>query len=362
MRHNPTMPKIRPLLALGFALLVPFTLRADGPTPEPAPAPAVEPPTEAEVTLDEAIKKVRDLKTVKAEVAQTAEMLGQRFTIKGRYLKGQDRRMRLELTVSGLGDSAGQMVQACDGETLWDFQRVQEGSRCTKLSINEIIKRLDAPEFDDAFRQQVLGGMGFAGPEALLAGLRKSIHFDRKEAGSLDIQAEGGKTESIPVWVLKGDWKDREALTSPGQPAFPATGPLPPYVPSQATIYLGKDDGWPYKVQMDGRARSIMMQPRTAGPNRPVLTKPGPAANERPSRLVLLYGNVLLNPTFGPADFFFAPPSNVNVIDQTKDLVDRLERKRSELEEVGKKKAEVEKDNTTPEVPVPRLDKDKAGG
>ena len=156
---------------------------------------------------------------------------------------------------------------------------------------------------------------------------------------------------------MKGEWKDREALTGPGQPSLPPTGPLPPYVPSQATVSIGQKDGWPYKVQLDGRARSILMQPRPTATDRPVLTKPGPAAQERPSRLVLIYGNVKLNPSFGPADFFFQPPANAQVADLTKDLVEKLERKRLELEEAGKKKAEAEKADTVPEVPVPKADK-----
>ena len=352
------MPKNRPLLALGIYLLFPLILQADTPPPEPpaASTPAADPPTEAEVALDEAIGRLRDLKGVEAEVAQTADMLGQRFTIKGRYLKSTGHRNRLELSVSGLGNSAGQMVQACDGETLWEYQKIQEGARCTRLAVGEVFKKLDAPEFDAPFRDQVLSGLGFAGPEALLAGLRKAIHFDRKEPGTLEIQVAKGKTEPVAVWILKGEWKDRDALTAPGQAPLPPTGPLPPFVPSVATVSLGQADGWPYKVQLDGRARSGMLQPRQTASDRPVLTKPGPATQERPSRLVLIYGNVRLSPTFTAADFFFQPPASVSVLDQTKEVVDRLDRRRIELEDATRNQAETEKAAPSLEVPVPRLE------
>src|SRR5206468_1631386 len=91
----------------------------------------------------------------------------------------------------------------------------------------------------------------------LLSGLRKALLFDQKAAGTLD-----GK----PVWILRGRWKDYDGLSGPGQPPIPLTSTLPPYVPSIATVVIGQEDGWPYRVELVGRAPSIMEQKRDDRP------------------------------------------------------------------------------------------------
>ena len=356
------MPKNRLFFTLGLALLIPTTLPAQAPPTGPTVATPVAPPpspaTEAEVALDEAIKKVRGLESVSAEVVQSADMLGQRFTIKGRYLKAAGHRVRLELRITDLGDSAGQMVQVCDGETFWDYQRVLDGSRCQTMKIGELLKKLEAPEFTADFREQVLAGMGFAGPEALLAGLRKAIKFDRKEPGTLAVQIGKDRTETREVWVLRGEWQDRDALTGPRNTPLPAGMPPPPYVPSLATVWLGRQDGWPYKVQLEGRARSLLLQGRQ--PNAEGRPVPIPRADklppqERPSRLILIYGNLVLNPKLGAADFAFQPPDPASVVDQTKEALDGLEQRKTAIQNENRQKAEAEKAESTPAVPVPKL-------
>jgi hypothetical protein len=127
--------------------------------------------------------------------------------------------------------------------------------------------------------------------------------------------------------VLRGRWKDRSNLTGPNQPAFPATGPLPPYVPSLAAVWIGQDDGWPYRVELYGQSPGIMRQKREfreLGPDgRPI----GPAMNlqdPEPSELRLVYTNVQLNPKLGPEAFFYQPPDGIRVVDETQAIVTDL--------------------------------------
>src|SRR4051794_14568933 len=126
MPYIPTMPKYRFLLAVGVAALIPLAAWGQNPpaagsgqgvpaAPEGsveaasakaavAAAPA-EPPTEAELTLDAAAKKLAALKSVSADLTEKVDMLEQKFEITGRYLKAAGNRMLLRLKVTGLPDA-----------------------------------------------------------------------------------------------------------------------------------------------------------------------------------------------------------------------------------------------------------------
>src|SRR5208337_627764 len=167
----------QPSAAQPPASVAPAPPPATGAAPAPGAAPAAtagkpgeppqEPPTEAERLIDLAIKKIAGVKSVSADMVQNIVMLKQKFDIKGRYLKGPDSRTYLKLTVSGLPDSNGTLLQVCDGETLWEYQQILESQNYRKLSIKPIFERLNSPDIDANTRDQILNQMGFAGPDAL---------------------------------------------------------------------------------------------------------------------------------------------------------------------------------------------------
>jgi outer membrane lipoprotein-sorting protein len=281
------------------------------PAPGKAAEPPQEPPTEAERIIDLAIKKLAGLKSVSADLVQNVVMLKQRFDIKGRYLKAPSSRTYLKLAVSGLADGSGTVLQVCDGETLWDYQEVLESRQYRKLSVKPILERLNSPEIDAATRDLFLNQVGFAGPDALLVGLRKSIKFDQKEEDTVD-----GK----PVWVLRGTWRDRKGLMGPDSRPLPATGPLPAYVPSRATVYLGKDDGWPYRMDLIGKVPTILVDTRRTGADGKVVGSRRSIEQVEPSEIRLVYSNVKLDTPIRPAEFAFEAPANASVEDNT-DLI-----------------------------------------
>ena len=243
-------------------------------------------------------------------------MLKQNFSVKGRYLKAPSSRIYLKLTVSGLPDSSGTMLQVCDGETLWDYQQILETQNYRKLSIKPIFERLNSPEIDAKTRDQVMTQLGFAGPEALLVGLRKSVKFDQKEEATLD-----GK----PVWVLRGTWRNRNGLVGADQRPLPPTGPLPAFVPSLATLYLGKEDGWPYKMILVGKVPTILQDTRRIGPDgRPIGSRASMEKIE-PSTIRLTYTNVQLDPAIRPEEFAFQAPPGANVEDNTENTLKILD-------------------------------------
>ena len=266
-----------------------------------APAePPQEPPTEAERLIDLAIKQVAGLKSVSADVVQRVEMLKQKFDIKGKFLKAPSSRIYLKLTIAGLADSSGTMLQVCDGVTLWDYQQVLESQFYRKMSVQPVFEKLNAPEIDAKTREQILTQMGFTGPEALLVGLRKTIKFDQKESGEI---------EGKPVWVLRGTWRSRNGLVGPDQRQLPPTGPLPAYVPSLATLYIGQKDGWPYRIVMVGKIPTILQDTRRVGPDGRPIGSRSSIEKVEPSKMELIYTNVLINPDIRAEEFAFqAPP------------------------------------------------------
>jgi outer membrane lipoprotein-sorting protein len=275
-----------------------------------------EPPTEAERLIDLAIKQVAGLKSVAADMLQSVEMLKQKFDVKGKYLKAPSSRIYLKLTISGLPDASGTMLQVCDGVTLWDYQQVLEQQLYRKMTVQPVLERLNAPEIDAKTREQIMTQMGFAGPEALLLGLRKTIKFDQKESGEI---------EGKPAWVLRGTWRSRNGLIGPDQRQLPLTGPLPPYVPSTVTLYLGQKDGWPYKIVMVGKVPSILQDTRRIGPDGRPIGSRSSIEKVEPSRIEMVYSNVQLNPEIRVEEFAFQAPPNAQVEDTTDTIIKGLE-------------------------------------
>ncbi len=278
------------------------------------PAP---PATDAEKTIDAARDKVAKLKSVAADIVQAVEMLGQKFQVKGRYLRDtKSKRVYLKLTVDGLPGAVGTMLQVCDGVNLWDYQQILDAQMFRRIRIGPVYEKLAAPEITADFRKQVDVTLGFSGPEALLAGLRTSVRFDRQEPGELD-----GKK----VWIIRGEWRNRDGLVGANQQPLPATALLPSYVPSMVTLWVGQEDGWPYQVELKGRRPSQLYEDvRRRGPD----NRPEGAARLQQiqvTNITLTYRNVIFNPVLKLEEFAFRPPAEARVQDDTDALVGRLD-------------------------------------
>jgi outer membrane lipoprotein-sorting protein len=312
------------------APVLPATPAPPAAAPGVAPAPAPEePPTEVDRFVDEAIKKIAKLQFVSAELEQDVDMLAQKFKITGRYLKAPNARVYLLLKVAGLPDSAGSSLQVCDGETLWEYLLILENKSYRKRSVKPILERLNSPELDPELRNRAVTQMGLAGPETLLAGLRKSIRFDLK------VETVLGDRK---VWKLHGAWKNRQGLIGLDSRPVSPTGVLPPYIPMDATLYLGKEDSWPYKVLLEGRPLTAVYDLRRTGPDgRPIGAKRSIEKVPR-SIVTLSYSDVKLNVPIKADDFYFEPPTNATVEDDTEQILKGLDRA---LEiEAQRKKAE----------------------
>jgi len=282
-----------------------------------APADKPEaPPTEAERTIDAAIKKIAKLESVSAELVQEINMLNQKYSMRGRFLKAPNSRVYLRLSVTGLADSSATIQQVCDGETLWEYQVILDSQLFRKLSVKPILERLDSPELEPGLKEKAITQMGLAGPETLLVGLRRTIKFDLKEEDELD-----GKK----MWKLRGTWKTRQGLVGIDGRQVNGIGFLPPYIPMDATLYLGKEDGWPYKLILVGRKPSAVFETRRRGPDGRVIGAKSSREEVTPSEIRLTYSNVRFNAKIRVEEFAFQAPASATVDDSTELIVKGLD-------------------------------------
>ena len=165
--------------------------------------------TTAERLIDEAINQIAKLDSVAADFVQTVEMLNQRFTIKGRYLKAPDWRVYLQLTVAGADDTKFTTLQVCDGETLWDFQKVLDSRVFTRLAIKPILERLASPDLDQKTKESTISQDG----------LRRTGVASRQLAQVLQFQHRGKGREAWPTARPCG------SCTGPGLAHQPCSGP-----------------------------------------------------------------------------------------------------------------------------------------
>ena len=213
----------------------------------------------AEHLLDEAIIQVARLDSVSADLLQTVEMLNQTFTINGHYLKAPGRQLASSSPSAGPPAHNLTTLQVCDGETLWDFQEIADTRIFTRLTLKPIIERLAAADLDPKTKETTFAQIGISGVDSLLAGLRSFYKFTK-------VDAEPGMVDDKPVWVLHGTWSSTRGLLAVNTPGSPPRL-LPPYIPGEATVYLGKSDYWPYKVVLAGTQPAVPLDTRRRGLN-----------------------------------------------------------------------------------------------
>jgi len=320
-------------------------LQGGVPSPDAATK-AEEPPTPAERLIDEAAAKIAKLRSVSATLLETVDMLNQQITIKGTFLKAPEHRIYLLLSVSGPPETKGTTLQVCDSETLWDYQAILDTPRAyRKFSIKPIMEKLNSADLSSKTREQAMNQLGFAGPETLLLGLRQDFRFEEKEDATLD-----GK----PVWIIHGSWRNRQGLMGPDGRPVPPVGMLPPYIPSDALLYLGKEDGWPYKLSLRGRQPTTLLDTRKKGPDGRYIGSKSSIETVDPTKIVLEYSEVKLNVAIQVNEFVFQPPSDAAVEDNTEMMVRFLD---AEIrKQVERKKAEATKKDGAilePEINIP---------
>jgi hypothetical protein len=97
---------------------------------------------------------------------------------------------------------------------------------------------------------------------------------------------------------------------------------LPPYVPGEATVYLGQADGWPYKVVLAATQLAVPLDTRRRGLNGEPIGARNSIAKLEPTKVTLTYKNVKHHAPL-PADQFRAPtPAGITPDDRTQAIID----------------------------------------
>ena len=300
------MPTSRQLLlSLGLVLILGLRLSAQQPAGErsaqagdtqPSQELKLRAASESEKLLDEALVKIERLNQFSADIRQTIEMFGYRFTGTGRYLLAPDFQMRFEMKLQLTSETSGSLLEVCDGKVHWTSLKILDTHELERFDLERARKIFDDPEFDQATRRLLIKHLGFSGLLPMLQGLRDSQKFEQHEEAELD-----GK----PVYVLHGSWKE-EAFNGVSVHRRPVTlATLPPFVPSKSTLWIDRSTGWPYRFEFRSDRD---------------------AENETETVIQLEFLNPRIGVELPKSQFVFEPPPDVEPRDRTDQICQQLTR------------------------------------
>ena len=134
--------------------------------------------------------------------------------------------------------------------------------------------------------------MGFAGPEALLVGLRKSVKFDQKEEESRSTASPSGF--SAAPGGTATDW------SGPTSARFPRPARCRPTSPAWPRSTWARTTAGPTSWILVGKVPTILQDTRRVGPDGRLIGSRSSIEKVEPSKIKLVYSNVQLNPGSPP--------------------------------------------------------------
>jgi hypothetical protein len=265
-------------------------------------------PNRASIALRSAIAELERHDSISARVRFRIDVLGERLLGTGNYLQGpwQYRLLRLEANLQA-GDQLCGLQQVCDGQRLWTRRQIFDKPQLTVVDVAPVLAALAKEPARGA--GTAITDLGLGGLPRLLRSLDRSFDFSR---------AEEGTRGTLPMLVLHGQWKpEMLARMLPDQAKAIRAGEaadltlLPAQVPDQVTLYLGRDDMFPYCVEYlrTGRAVPTGREAQFVGAARPLM--------------VLELFEVRLNPSLDALQFVFNP-GDLKAADVTDDYLKSL--------------------------------------
>ncbi|NUQ62464.1 MAG: hypothetical protein HUU20_08245 [Pirellulales bacterium] len=267
--------------------------------------------------LGHAIRLLETRGSISARVRQQIDLFGKQLVGAGTYLEqrsGASLRFRLELKIQ-LGDEASTLLEVCDGQYLWRYQRFHDEGKLSKIDVQRVLKVLEEAgqlgRLDTVDQWPALGGLA-----RLLRGLYANFDFHQAEPLQLSGGGLGESPGTVPflVWKLRGQWKpgkladllpDRAEDIRSGKPVDLAGLPSP--LPEAVVIYLARDDLFPHRLEF---YRSPPEKPgQGRGAPQPVVT----------IEFIQLNVNVPIDPSR-----FLYNPGNLDCLDQTADFLRKL--------------------------------------
>lgn len=130
---------------------------------------------------------------------QKVRLPGLSFTSEGRYLRGPDRRFRLDLQTTqfgGKGTMTGGVLLVSDGTNVWSGNRVGEGEweNVARLGLTEVVNTVEKTPRAREVRTEFFQGPTFSGITPLLRNVRWKLHWVRRE------ELGGGRVQLTGCW------------------------------------------------------------------------------------------------------------------------------------------------------------------
>lgn len=214
-------------------------------------------PTAGDEVVARAVLAIEQQPSIAAKLRQQIDLYDQQLVGSGIYLQGptDQHLFRLELRLQG-AEQGTTLQHVSDGTTLWVFRELDgKDGRVSKVNLETVLEALGRAGQGGA---SSLGGLGLGGLPKLLAALARDFQFDPPEASNLG---------SLPVLHLRGQWRaTRLATLLPEQKEAIAKGEspdlkkLPPHVPQQIVLTLGRDDLFPYRLEFQRRAPAGLLK------------------------------------------------------------------------------------------------------
>ena len=260
-----------PILTLGGLLGAAIPLLApavqaqttqQAPTSQAAPQgrPAEKRPNprlQGQELLEQAILALEKRRSISAKIVQSVDLFGHKPVGSGVYLEQRsDRGLRLRLEVRfQLAGQTGSLLHVCDGHYLWMYEKLGDHESLTRIDVHRVQEALEESGNTGEFGK-IGWWPGLGGLPRLLRGLHAAFDFPTVEQTRLGQPPQA-------VWRLRGQWKPEKLAklfpqqNSGGKNAAPVDlAKLPAHLPDQVVVYLGKTDGFPYRIEYRRRQPS----------------------------------------------------------------------------------------------------------
>ncbi|MBW3596827.1 MAG: hypothetical protein KY475_06070 [Planctomycetes bacterium] len=208
--------------------------------PLSAQTPQVAPPA-GQSLLVQAAQSLYRQPALSAKVRQRVQMFGEELVGTGSYLQlgdAPEKMLRLELKLQLAGQTSS-LTHVSNGAQLWIRREVPGAAMISYVDLQRVRREMAAaretPPADLGADWMVLGGL-----PALLRGLNENFQF---------AAARPAEFGGLGVWVIEGAWRP-EALARlvPERESADAAS-LPPELPEQVQVVLGRDDLFPYQIE-----------------------------------------------------------------------------------------------------------------
>jgi hypothetical protein len=225
--------------------------------------------------LRQAVAQLSAVGSIEAKVRQRTNLFGRELIGSGSYAQqgaGISTRLRLEMRTRA-SNAEMELLQVANGETLWMFNAA-DGMRT--------LRRVDIDRVQDAMRRETPEGtfaaptgnsIGLGGLPWMLDALTQFCDFTTVQTSRLG---------DVEVYIVEGTWRNEKllALIPEGDRQRVASGGkidvarLPAHLSDRVTIYLGRDDLFPYRFDYRRTQPVDESQPQVteAAKTKPIMT------------------------------------------------------------------------------------------